>query len=124
VPPLHARAAVWEQETGRERPSLRARSASRAVNGVERHDAQALQVRGVVGDVLQSASVNPEGCGWLGEKIRPTKDIDLLGSGDTSAEELKRVFTALWSATALPAAENAATGTEPLPRVPEMSQVG
>lgn len=32
---------------------------------------------------------------WLGEKIRPTKDIDLLGSGDTSAEELKRVFTAL-----------------------------
>jgi predicted nucleotidyltransferase component of viral defense system len=32
---------------------------------------------------------------WLGEKIRPTKDIDLLGFGDTSAEELKRVFTAL-----------------------------
>ena len=32
---------------------------------------------------------------WLGEKIRPTKDIDLLGSGDTSAEELTRVFTAL-----------------------------
>jgi predicted nucleotidyltransferase component of viral defense system len=32
---------------------------------------------------------------WLGEKIRPTKDIDLLGSGDTSAEELKRVFMAL-----------------------------
>jgi predicted nucleotidyltransferase component of viral defense system len=32
---------------------------------------------------------------WLGEKIRPTKDIDLLGLGDTSAEELKRVFVAL-----------------------------
>ena len=32
---------------------------------------------------------------WLGEKVRPTKDIDLLGSGDTSAEELKRVFTTL-----------------------------
>ena len=32
---------------------------------------------------------------WLGETIRPTKDIDLLGFGDTSAEELKRVFTAL-----------------------------
>jgi predicted nucleotidyltransferase component of viral defense system len=32
---------------------------------------------------------------WLGEKIRPTKDIDLLGSGDTSAEELKHVFTTL-----------------------------
>lgn len=36
---------------------------------------------------------------WLGEKIRPTKDIDLLGSGDTSAEELKRVFTALCEQT-------------------------
>jgi hypothetical protein len=32
---------------------------------------------------------------WLGEKIRPTKDVDLLGSGDTSPEELTRVFTAL-----------------------------
>jgi hypothetical protein len=32
---------------------------------------------------------------WLGEKIRPTKDIDLLGSGDTSARELNRVFTTL-----------------------------
>lgn len=32
---------------------------------------------------------------WLGENIRPTKDIDLLGLGDTSAEELKRVCTAL-----------------------------
>ena len=29
---------------------------------------------------------------WLGEPIRPTKDIDLLGFGDTSAEALKRVF--------------------------------
>jgi len=32
---------------------------------------------------------------WIGEKIRPTKDIDLLGSGDTSPEELERVFRAL-----------------------------
>jgi predicted nucleotidyltransferase component of viral defense system len=32
---------------------------------------------------------------WLGDKIRPTKDIDLLGFGDTSADELKRVFIAL-----------------------------
>ena len=28
----------------------------------------------------------------LGETIRPTKDVDLLGFGDTSAEALKRVF--------------------------------
>ena len=32
---------------------------------------------------------------WLGEPIRPTKDIDLLGFGDTSAEALKRVFVEL-----------------------------
>lgn len=32
---------------------------------------------------------------WLGETIRPTKDIDLLGFGDTSAEGLKRVFESL-----------------------------
>ena len=32
---------------------------------------------------------------WLGEPIRPTKDIDLLGFGDTSAEALKRVFVSL-----------------------------
>ena len=32
---------------------------------------------------------------WLGEPIRPTKDIDLLGFGDTSAEALKRVFMSL-----------------------------
>jgi predicted nucleotidyltransferase component of viral defense system len=32
---------------------------------------------------------------WLGEAIRPTKDIDLLGLGDTSAEALKRIFIAL-----------------------------
>ena len=32
---------------------------------------------------------------WLGEPIRPTKDIDLLGFGDTSAEALKRVFVQL-----------------------------
>ncbi len=30
-----------------------------------------------------------------GEPIRPTKDIDLLGFGDTSAEALKRVFVKL-----------------------------
>ncbi len=42
--------------------------------------------------ILKGAALMPL---WLGEKIRPTKDIDLLGSGDTSAEELKRVFTAL-----------------------------
>ncbi len=28
---------------------------------------------------------------WLDEPIRPTKDIDLLGFGDTSAEALKRL---------------------------------
>jgi predicted nucleotidyltransferase component of viral defense system len=32
---------------------------------------------------------------WLGEAIRPTKDVDLLGFGDTSAEGLKRVFVQL-----------------------------
>ncbi len=32
---------------------------------------------------------------WLGEPIRPTKDIDLLGAGDTSAEALQRVFMSL-----------------------------
>ncbi len=32
---------------------------------------------------------------WLGEPIRPTKDVDLLGFGDTSAEALKRIFVAL-----------------------------
>ena len=32
---------------------------------------------------------------WLGEPIRPTKDVDLLGFGDTSAEALKRVFIEL-----------------------------
>ncbi len=32
---------------------------------------------------------------WLGEAIRPTKDVDLLGFGDTSAEALKRIFVAL-----------------------------
>jgi len=32
---------------------------------------------------------------WLGEPIRPTKDVDLLGFGDTSAEALKRVFVSL-----------------------------
>jgi hypothetical protein len=32
---------------------------------------------------------------WLGEGIRPTKDLDLLGFGDTSEEALKRVFESL-----------------------------
>ena len=32
---------------------------------------------------------------WLGEAIRPTKDVDLLGFGDTSAEALKGIFVAL-----------------------------
>jgi hypothetical protein len=32
---------------------------------------------------------------WLGEPIRPTKDVDLLGLGDTSADVLRRVFVAL-----------------------------
>jgi predicted nucleotidyltransferase component of viral defense system len=32
---------------------------------------------------------------WLGEPIRPTKDVDLLGFGDTSADALEHVFTAL-----------------------------
>jgi hypothetical protein len=32
---------------------------------------------------------------WLGETIRPTKDVDLLGFGDTSAEALKRLFVSL-----------------------------
>jgi len=32
---------------------------------------------------------------WLGETIRPTKDVDLLGFGDTSTEALRRVFVAL-----------------------------
>jgi predicted nucleotidyltransferase component of viral defense system len=32
---------------------------------------------------------------WLGEAIRPTKDVDLLGFGDTSAGALHQVFIAL-----------------------------
>jgi hypothetical protein len=32
---------------------------------------------------------------WLGEPIRPTKDVDLLGLGDTSADTLKRLFVDL-----------------------------
>lgn len=32
---------------------------------------------------------------WLGETIRPTRDVDLLGVGDTSAEALWRVFVEL-----------------------------
>jgi hypothetical protein len=32
---------------------------------------------------------------WLGETTRPTKDVDLLGFGDTSADALKRVFVEL-----------------------------
>jgi hypothetical protein len=32
---------------------------------------------------------------WLGEPIRPTKDVDLLGFGDTSAEALTGVFVDL-----------------------------
>ena len=32
---------------------------------------------------------------WLGEPIRPTKDIDLLGFGDTSAQALRSVFAML-----------------------------
>jgi hypothetical protein len=32
---------------------------------------------------------------WLGEQIRPTKDVDLLGFGDTSADALRLVFVAL-----------------------------
>lgn len=32
---------------------------------------------------------------WLGEATRPTKDVDLLGLGDTSAEALEGVFMTL-----------------------------
>ena len=32
---------------------------------------------------------------WLGDAVRPTKDIDLLGFGDTSADALKSIFVAL-----------------------------
>lgn len=32
---------------------------------------------------------------WLGEPVRPTKDVDLLGFGDTSAGALEDVFVAL-----------------------------
>ena len=35
---------------------------------------------------------------WLGEPIRPTKDVDLLGFGDTSAEGLEGVFVELCAA--------------------------
>ena len=40
---------------------------------------------------------------WLGEPIRPTKDVDLLGFGDTSAEALKRVFVELCAIESKPA---------------------
>ena len=32
---------------------------------------------------------------WMGHATRPTKDVDLLGFGDTSAEALKHIFVAL-----------------------------
>jgi hypothetical protein len=32
---------------------------------------------------------------WLGETTRPTKDVDLLGFGDISADALKRMFVQL-----------------------------
>jgi Nucleotidyl transferase AbiEii toxin, Type IV TA system len=30
---------------------------------------------------------------WLGEMVRPTRDVDLLGFGDLSAEALTAIFT-------------------------------
>ena len=42
--------------------------------------------------ILKGAALLPL---WLGEAIRPTKDVDLLGFGDTSADALKRVFMSL-----------------------------
>lgn len=39
---------------------------------------------------------------WLAEPIRPTKDVDLLGFGDTSAEALKRVFVELLGNVRIP----------------------
>ena len=32
---------------------------------------------------------------WLGQPFRPTRDLDLLGYGDGSAEELRRVFASV-----------------------------
>ena len=32
---------------------------------------------------------------WTGATHRPTRDVDLLGSGDHSPEHLERIFTAL-----------------------------
>jgi hypothetical protein len=32
---------------------------------------------------------------WMGDASRPTKDIDLLGFGDTPAEGLQRIFVAI-----------------------------
>ncbi|MEO5741125.1 MAG: nucleotidyl transferase AbiEii/AbiGii toxin family protein [Vicinamibacterales bacterium] len=32
---------------------------------------------------------------WMGDATRPTKDVDLLGLGDTSAEALNKIFVAL-----------------------------
>jgi hypothetical protein len=37
---------------------------------------------------------------WLGAAIRPTKDVDLLGFGDTSAEALRQVFVSMCAVTA------------------------
>jgi hypothetical protein len=37
---------------------------------------------------------------WLGAAIRPTKDVDLLGLGDTSDDALRRVFVDLCGVTA------------------------
>jgi hypothetical protein len=30
---------------------------------------------------------------WLGETIRPTRDVDLLGFGEVTQESLTRIFT-------------------------------
>lgn len=35
---------------------------------------------------------------WLGEAVRPTKDVDLLGLGDTSVDALRQIFIALCNA--------------------------
>ena len=32
---------------------------------------------------------------WMGDATRPTKDLDLLGFGDTSAEALNKIFVVL-----------------------------
>lgn len=61
---------------------------------------------------------------WLDEKIRPTKDIDLLGLGDTSNEELKRIFVAVCEQPAPPDGVSFSSATIRVAPIREQQEYG